>query len=83
MTCIMRHSILEQAFIDPPSVFDVPSDVLSCTDLDRKQKIEVLRRWEYDAQELEIAEDEAGMENSTPEVLTQVIEALHDLGERA
>ena len=79
----MRQSELKQAFIDPPSVFDTPRDVPDCADLDKKQIIEVLRRWEYDAQELEVAEDEAGMINYAPDMLTQVIDVLHVLGEKA
>lgn len=37
------------AFLDPTSVFKIPNDVLKCNDLSRKQKIQILRRWEYDA----------------------------------
>ena len=43
--------------LDPTMVFKDPTDVIADENLSRDQKIEILRRWEYDARELEVAEE--------------------------
>jgi hypothetical protein len=55
-----------------------PNDVLSDPDLTDTQKIEVLRRWEYDASEVSVAEEE-GMAHTDGITLYQVLQALHQL----
>ncbi len=52
---------VQKAMLDPTMVFEDPMDVVANAELTRDQKIEILRRWEYDARQLEIAEEEAGM----------------------
>ncbi|WP_456387536.1 hypothetical protein [Profundibacter sp.] len=42
------------------------------------QKIEIRRRWEYDACEVSVAEEE-GMPSQNGETLKQVLLALHEL----
>ncbi len=69
-----------KAMLDPTMVFDDPSDVLAEKDLTLDQKVEILRRWEYDARELEVAEEEAGMAVLQPEMFDRVVQALHKLG---
>ena len=69
---------LEKAMLNPTSVFTRPNDVLAEQTLTREQKIRVLRRWEYDARELEVA-DEENMGGGPPDVLDQVLKALHRL----
>ena len=69
---------IDKALLDPTSVFRAPEDVLVRNDLSREQKIEILRRWEYDARELEVAEEE-GMISSQPDILDRVLHALHTL----
>ncbi len=71
---------LEKAMLDPTAVFRNPEDVLQQAELSQTQKIEILRRWEYDARALEVAEEEnmAGAEPS--DVLDRVLSALHALG---
>jgi hypothetical protein len=66
---------LARALVDPTEVFDEPEDVLRRGDLTREEKILILRRWEYDARELEIAADE-GMRGETPDRLDRVLNAL-------
>jgi hypothetical protein len=61
-------------------VFKDPNEVVASDELTRDLKIEILRRWEYDAHQLEVAEEEAGMGVRRPELLDQVIQALHTLG---
>lgn len=71
---------MHQALLDPTSVFTEPQDVVASQSLSNDQKIEILKRWEYDALELEVAEDEAGMIVRRPEMFDRVVEALHSLG---
>lgn len=49
---------LDQALLDPTSVFSRPEDVVREVDLSRLDKIRILKRWEYDARELEVADEE-------------------------
>ena len=71
---------LGMAMLDPTTVFTDPQDVVANEELTRDQKIEILRRWEYDARELEVAEEEAGMAVRRPEMFDLVVQALHALG---
>jgi hypothetical protein len=71
---------LKKAMLDPTMVFKEPKDVVANVELTRDQKIEILRRWEYDAHQLEVAEEEAGMGVRRPEMLDHVLQALHTLG---
>ena len=70
---------VKQAMLDPTSVFKDPTDVVADENLSRDQKIEILHRWEYDARELEVAEDEAGMAVRRPEMFDRVVQALNML----
>jgi len=72
----------EQALINPCGEFTRPEDVLHQKSLTREQKIRVLRRWEYDARELEVAEEE-NMGGGPPSMLDEVLNALHSLGSEA
>ncbi len=72
---------VKKAMLDPTSVFEDPEDVVASDELNRDQKIEILRRWEYDARELEVAEEEAGMAVRRPDMFDRVVQALHSLGE--
>ena len=67
------------AMLDPTMVFKEPKDVVASNELTRDQKIEILRRWKYDAQQLEVAEEEAGMAVRRPEMFDRVVQALHML----
>ena len=71
---------VKQAMLDPTSVFKDPTEVVSDENLSRDQKIEILRRWEYDARQLEVAEEEAGMAVRRPDMFDRVLQALHTLG---
>lgn len=73
---------LDQAKLDPPSVFDAPEDVLAA-DLSAEDKTSILLRWEEDAEDLMRATEE-GMppsENRRPpdEILAAVQAALATL----
>ena len=69
---------IKQAMLDPTSIFACPSDVCDEQSLTRGQKIKILRRWEYDARELQVAEEE-NMGGGPQDVLDEVLMALHRL----
>ena len=66
---------MEQALLDPGSVFSSPEALLDHAALSREQKIEILRRWEYDAAEVAVAVEE-GMPNGEDDLLRQILLAL-------
>ena len=70
---------VEKALLDPGLVFKTPGEGLANNELTRAQKIEILRRWEYDVRELQVA-DEEGMEGPEPVTLDTVLDALRTLG---
>jgi hypothetical protein len=67
-----------RALLDPASVFQTPEEVLEHEGLSRDQKIEILRRWKYDASEVAVAEEE-GMIGEAPLMLRRVALALERL----
>ena len=71
---------IKRLMLDPTKVFADPSEVVADLKLTRDQKIEILRGWEYDAHELEVAEEEAGMTVLHPEMFDLIVKALHTLG---
>jgi len=69
---------IKKALTNPSAIFRQPQDVVERSDLTREQKIEILRRWEYDARELQVAEEE-GMKapaGEPPTVLDAILIAL-------
>ncbi len=74
----MDKDRLSKALLDPPSVYPEPADVLADDGLTTPQKIEILRRWEYDAREISVAEDE-GIPVGNGERLKQILLALQEL----
>ena len=75
---MMNEDRIARALLDPPSVFETPNGVLEDLDLSTPQKIEILRRWEYDASESCGAEDE-GMAHVSGGTLDQILHALQKL----
>lgn len=69
---------LDQARLDPGSVFASPEALRDHAALTQAQKIELLRRWAYDASELAVAEEE-GMQNGEESPLAQVLSVLNEL----
>ena len=65
---------VNQGMLDPTSVFKNPEEVVADEYLSREQKTEILRRWEYDARELEVAEEEAGMAVRLPDMFDRVLQ---------
>lgn len=69
---------IDKAMLDPASVFSCPADVSNESTLTREQKIKLLRRWEYDARELEVAEEE-NMGGGPPDILDEILAELNRL----
>ena len=66
------------AILDPASAFASPEDILEIDSLTQDQKIEILRRWEYDAGQLSVAEEE-GMMSDEPSLIQRVVLTLNTL----
>ena len=64
--------------IMPKLSFTHPFDILAIDVLSREQKIKLLRQWEYDAREKEIAENE-GMSDNVDTHLDEIHKALRML----
>ncbi len=74
-----KHEIdLEQARLDPGSVFANPEVLRDHPGLTLEQKVELLRRWAYDASELAVAEEE-GMTGGEASPQSRVLAVLHAL----
>ncbi len=69
---------IEAAILVPTNFFKTPQDVVRADDLTRDQKIKILCSWEYDARELEVAEEE-NMGGIEPDILDQILIALNTL----
>lgn len=69
---------IKKAMLDPASEFKSPSQVIKDHNLSRDQKIEILRRWEYDARELDVAEEES-MIGTNNNILDEILNALREL----
>lgn len=80
----MDSKTYEKALMHPAGTFGTPDKVVQRDDLDRAQKIEILRRWEYDINEEAVAQEE-GMGGSPPRHLSEINKLLDDLtdGDRA
>ena len=70
---------MDRALLDPGSVFAAPEDVLGHKGLSRQQKIDLLRRWEYDASEVSVSTEE-GMRGDNGDLLQRILRALSQLG---
>ena len=69
-----------KALLDPASVFSNPMAVVDDDDLSTECKVEILRRWEYDAKEMQVAEEEGFPPREQAMLLDAVLAAMHRLG---
>jgi len=69
---------MQQASLDPGSVFATPEALLLHEGLSTPQKIEILRRWAYDASETSVATEE-GMPDGENDLLQRILLALEQL----
>jgi hypothetical protein len=70
---------IDQALLDPSSVFASPEELRDHPGLSVQQKIEILCRWEYDAAEIAVAVEE-GMPADENDLLRRIVLALERLG---
>jgi hypothetical protein len=73
---------LEQARLDPGSVFASPEELCASPGLSKEEKVDLLQRWAEDARELEIADDE-GMSGGESSLLDRILGSLESLGGRS
>jgi hypothetical protein len=71
----------DQALLTPQKIFDLPMEVVETESLTAKQKLEVLKRWEADAHDLEVATDES-MSGGERSRLGEVRRAIDELSKR-
>ena len=71
----------DQALLTPQKIFNLPMEVVETESLTTKQKMKVLKRWEADAYDLDVAADES-MTGGERSRLGEVRIAIHDLCER-
>ena len=69
-----------EALLDPAAAFGSPADVLTSRRFSEQDKIEILRRWEYDANEQSVACEEgmSGPDN-VGALLQQIVSSLREL----
>jgi len=58
--------------------YATPEEILQDPKLSDRQKVERLRRWEYDQREIAVALEE-GMSGPEPELLSRIVRALETL----
>jgi hypothetical protein len=68
----------ERALQNPIAVYSRPAQLLADSRLDTEQKLAVLRRWEADCRELQVAEEE-GMIGADADLFPEVLQAIHEL----
>ena len=71
----------DQALLTPQKIFAMPMEVVETESLTIKQKLKVLKRWEADAHDLEVASDES-MTGGERSHFGEVRKAIHELCER-
>ena len=75
---IMTRDQIEKAMLEPEAVFGIPENVLREEGLSTKDKIEILRRWEYQAAEEAVALEE-GMPGDETDLLRRILVAIGEL----
>ncbi len=79
----MAKSRFKEAFGDVSRIFKSPRAVLEASDLDRQQKIDLLKQWETDLRLLMVASEEnmtGNVPGRTAELLREVLRGLTTLG---
>lgn len=80
----MTSDRFQKAINGIEAVFSRPSEIQHAADLDRGQKIELLRQWEQDLRQRLLASAEgmiARRPGQASEILRQVESALREIGE--
>lgn len=72
---MVSHKQYEEMLKDPKQHFNRPDEVLKAQSLSGQQKLAVLKAWQLDAEELQVATEE-NMGGGEPDLLDEVIAAL-------
>lgn len=70
---------LDEAMMNPAAVFRHPQEVIDLESIDREQKLLILKRWEQDARELAVAEEEGMTGNNSGNLLSEIIKRIDKL----
>lgn len=84
MTSKRQKPEFATVLLDPAAAYPAPQDVVDDPKLTREQKIEILRRWEYDEAERRVAEEEGmppGGSSEGGDLLQRIVLALDALGD--
>ncbi|MBW8637757.1 hypothetical protein K1W69_11215 [Hoeflea sp. WL0058] len=73
-----RDDRMKAALLDPEAVFGAPENVPGHADYSKDEKIAILRQWEYDATEEDVALEE-GMPGDENGMLRRVLIVLGEL----
>ncbi|MDA3872858.1 MAG: hypothetical protein PF795_02730 [Kiritimatiellae bacterium] len=68
----------EHAMKDPAGTFTHPENVVEHPSLTTEQKLKILRQWEYDAREKEVAEEE-NMGGGPDDQLSRILQAIESI----
>jgi pyridoxine/pyridoxamine 5'-phosphate oxidase len=71
---------MEDILLDPGAHYATPAAVLADERLKQADRIQVLHRWEYDARQLMVAENEGMAMADVAELMEQIRDALEQLG---
>ena len=71
---------IQKALLDPAAVFEKPEAVLEEPTLSREQKFEILRRWQYNASEEDVALEE-GMPGAESGLVRRIMLALEQVAD--
>ena len=80
----MAKSRFKEALGDVSRIFKTPRAVLEASDLDRQQKVDLLKQWETDLRLLMVASEEnmtGNVPGRTAELLREVLRCLNTLGD--
>ena len=77
MSAHINKTEFEHILNDPSAVYRQPEDVAQDERLSREEKIKILKQWAFDAQEIEVAQEENMIGDASP--LRQVLLVLHQL----
>ncbi|MDZ7662941.1 hypothetical protein [Thiohalophilus sp.] len=74
-----QQTDFDKALKDPTLVYHSPREVLVDQQLNDEQRAQILKRWEQDARELDVAQEE-GMTGGENSLLDEILDAMEMLG---
>jgi len=75
---VNQQTDYEKALKDPTLIYHNPNDVLVDRQLNDEQRLQILKRWEQDARELDVAQEE-GMTGGESSLLAEILNAMERL----